>query len=82
LKPGNVIVTVNRHVIAANKKKLAEGADSIEAPFSVRSGRNGKPTYAVEVEFPAGARLVYNPYDPLKCGATVWLEADEVVLDL
>lgn len=75
------IVTVNRHVIAANEKKMDEGLEDIQAPFSCRSGRNGKPVYAVEVDFPKGAKLVYDPFKPLKCGATVWIEAEEVIID-
>jgi len=76
------IVTVNRHVIAVNKKKIAEGLNDIQAPFSVRHGRNGKPVYAVQVDFLGNVSLVYDPYRPLKCGATVWLEADEVIMDI
>lgn len=75
------IVTVNRHVIAANKKKAAEGLEDYQAPFSVRSGKHGKPFYAVQVEFPAGATLIYDPENPLKCGATVWIEAAEIACD-
>lgn len=75
-----MIVTINRHVIAANKKKQAEGLDDYQAPFSCRRGRNGKPTYAVSVEFSDGARLIYDPDNPLKCGATVWIEADWIVM--
>lgn len=66
------IVLINRHVIAANKKN-----GTTDPPISVRRGRNGKPTYYHEYPFECEAKLVYNPENPLKCGATVWLELEE-----
>lgn len=63
------IVVINRHVIAANRKNGTR-----EPPISVRRGRNGKPTYHHEYENSNPSKLVYDPDNPLKCGATVWME--------
>lgn len=67
-------VVVNRHKIRSNAK-----AGTTEPVFRVSNGKHGKPHYAYEVEFPAGARLVYNPEEPMPCGARVWIEAPEVI---
>ena len=65
-------VIINRNIIASNKKHGRKNA-----PISVRKGRSGKPEYHSEFEFNGPARLVYKPDNPLKCGATVWLEIEE-----
>ena len=67
------IVVINRHVIAANRKNGTN-----DPPISVRRGRNGKPGYYHEYPLESTGRLVYDPEHPLKCGATVWMEIDDV----
>lgn len=74
LKP--YIVTVRRDRIRDNRKRGYR--DPI---FRVSLGRHGKPWYAKSLSFPSGCELVYNPEKPLKCGATVWIEAYEVVTE-
>ena len=66
------IVIINRHVVASNRKHGKR-----EPPISVRKGRNGKPEYVSELSIDKPCRLVYNPENPLKCGATVWLEIED-----
>lgn len=63
-------VLVNRHRIKANKDH-----DSLDPPFSIQRGGR-VVAYAHEVRFDVPVRLVYSPDKPLKCGATVWLEAE------
>lgn len=63
------IVVINRHIIAKNRR---EG--TTEAPIRVSRGKYGKPTYHMDYELPAGARLCYDTVNPLPCGATVWIE--------
>ena len=66
------IVLINRHVIASNKKHGRQ-----DPPISVRNGKHGKPWYVSELVIDRPAKLIYNPENPLKCGATVWIEIDE-----
>lgn len=70
---------VNRGIIDANRK---HGEDT--PPFTIKRGKNGKPTYARRVRLPAGAELVYgeNGEAILPCGARaviVSTEAPEVL---
>lgn len=62
------IVVINRNKIASNKKNGTK-----EAVISVRRGRSGKPQYVDQFDIKDG-KLVYDPQNPLKCGATVWIE--------
>lgn len=71
-----IYVVVNRHRVQSNRKY-----NESQPVFRVSNGKYGKPDYAVEVQFPAGATLTEDRENPLPCGATVWIEAPEVVLD-
>ena len=66
------IVVVNKHIIHSNAK-----TGEHKEPLRMSNGKHGKPTYNNLVEFPGG-RLIYDPDHPLPCGASVWLELDEV----
>lgn len=67
-----VKVHVNQHVIRANK---VNGENN--PPLRViRKGRS-EPAYVVELV--GAARVVYSPDKPLKCGARVWIEADDAI---
>ena len=70
-------VVVNRHKVQSNRKYGEQ-----EPVFRISKGKYGKPFYAVEVEFPEGATLTEDTENPLPCGATVWIEAEEVVIDV
>lgn len=65
-----VKVHVNQHVIRANKMR---GEDN--PPLRIIRGRRSEP--AREVALIGPARVVYSPDKPLKCGARVWIEADD-----
>lgn len=65
-----VRIHVNQHVIRRNKMH-----GEYEPPLRViRKGRS-EPAYQVEIVGPA--RVVYSPDKPLKCGARVWIEAQD-----
>jgi hypothetical protein len=66
-----MIVTVNRHIVARNRKN-----NERQPPLRSSMGRYGKPKYHQEIKFNGGGRLIYNPDKPLPCGATVWIEID------
>jgi hypothetical protein len=65
-----VKVHVNQHVIRANKMKGENGP-----PLRIIRGSKSEPAY--EVELIGRARVVYSPDKPLKCGARVWIEAED-----
>lgn len=65
-----VRVHVNQHVIRRNKMR------GEKAP-PLRIIRKGKSEPAFEVELIGKARVVYSPDKPLKCGARVWIEAED-----
>lgn len=70
--PRRVIVHVNRHVLAANRKH-----DLNDPPLTVRRGRRTERFHSVELVGPA--RVVHSPDKPLPCGARVWIEAADAV---
>jgi hypothetical protein len=63
------IVVVNRHIATANRKHSRR-----EPPIRVSTGKYGKPTYHTLYEFSGKGRIVYDPDNPLPCGATIWVE--------
>ena len=68
-----MIIHINRHIIASNAKHGTK-----LAPISVKAGRANTYTNGVDIMDAQGnvvARVVYRPDKPLKCGATVWIEA-------
>lgn len=75
---GTWFTHINRGQIDSNTK---HGTN--QPPVRFQRGRHGKPTYAHEVELPAGSRLVYSPHEPiLPCGARLVitsLEAPRVI---
>ena len=62
-------IHINQHVIRANKK---HGTN--EPPITVKQGR--KNTYCHSVEVLGPSRVVYQPCNPLNCGARVWVETE------
>jgi hypothetical protein len=65
---------VNRNIIASNNKHGKE-----EPAVRFQKGRYGSPTYCLEVELPAGSRMVYKPSGKplLPCGARLVIQSDE-----
>ena len=80
------IVVVNRHRVNRNKRGIASDWEGYDPPsplpvFSVRAGKHGRPSYpeASRVYIGAPSYLVYNPDNPLPCGATCWIETEDDV---
>jgi hypothetical protein len=65
-----VRVHVNQHVIRRNKTH-GENAPPLRI---IRAGRS-EPAFEVDLIGPA--RVVYSPHKPLRCGARVWIEAED-----
>ena len=63
------IIHVNRHVIAANKKR-----GRVDPPLTVKNYRETNYGHNVHIDGPSV--LVYRPEKPLSCGATVWVETE------
>lgn len=68
-----MIITVNRHVVARNRKlPYAEREPIFRVSVTKRSAAREYRTGRIAL--PAGSVLVYDPDNPLACGATVWIE--------
>jgi hypothetical protein len=66
------IIHVNQHVIKSNRK------DGKEDPvLTVKTYKSN--TYAHEVAIHGPSTVVYNPNQPLSCGAHVWIETQAEV---
>lgn len=64
---------INRGIIDSNRK---HGRN--EPPVKFQEGKHGDPTYAYEVEFSAGGRVVYDHLGTiLPCGARLVIITDE-----
>lgn len=73
-------IHVNQHNLRKNKK---EGTDL--APITIKTYKDN--TYAKEViimgqDGKEAARLVYRPNKPLSCGATVWIETENEIINV
>ena len=56
---------INRGTIDSNRKHSRE-----DTPVKFQKGKYGKATYAMEVELPAGSRIIYDTKGTiLPCGA-------------
>lgn len=71
-------IHVNRHNMAANRK----AGDTRLPAWTVKLG-NGRNVRAVWFEIMADdqhpVNSVYDPYNPMKCGAVAWLETRATV---
>ncbi len=67
-----VRVHVNQHVIRANKMK-----GEMNPPLRIIRGGRSEPAF--EVALIGSARVIYSPDKPLKCGARLWIEAEDAV---
>lgn len=68
-------IHVNQHIIKANHK-----SGDRQPVISVKSYRDNQ--YAHEVLIKGECRVVYSPDNPLKCGATTWIETEDEVIVL
>jgi len=67
-------IHINQHKIRSNKKN-----NTNEPVITVKTSKNNY--YADEVEVKGSCKVVYKPYNPLSCGAKVWIETkDEVIM--
>jgi hypothetical protein len=67
------IIHVNQHVIRANTKYGTRNP-----VITVKQGRKNTYTHRVDILDASGntiASVLYQPDDPLECGARVWIEA-------
>lgn len=67
------IIHVNQHLIKHNSKHNTD-----YPVFRIQNGRvDDFPRYAREVIIKGDSKSVYSPDNPLRCGAKVWIEAEE-----
>jgi hypothetical protein len=66
------IIHVNQHHIKWNQKNEEQ-----RPVFTVKEGR--KNTYAREVIIHGPSKVVYQPKNPLSCGARAWIETQAEV---
>ena len=68
-------IHINMHVIRSNKKNGTN-----DPVITVKTYKSN--TYGHEVEILGKSKVVYNPKNPLPCGARVWIETDcDVLID-
>ena len=69
-----MIIHVNQHLVRKNQK------DGLQRPVvRVQRGRKGKSTYCQEAIIHGPSKVVYDPENPLPCGARVWIETEAFV---
>lgn len=68
------IIHVNQHNIKFNRKQ----GENIKPVLTVKSGKNN--LYCNEVTINGPSKVVYQPDNPLSCGAHVWIETTSEVL--
>jgi hypothetical protein len=66
------IIHVNQHIIKANKKNGTNFPT-----LTVKTYKNNK--YAREVIINGPSKVIYNPENPLSCGAVCWIETNSFV---
>lgn len=69
-------IHVNQHIIRRNAKE-ADIAKH-EPPLTIKTSRRNYKGYRVIIEGPSS--LVYEPEQPLPCGARVWIETTAAVV--
>jgi hypothetical protein len=60
------------HIIRRNQK-----TGEREPPLTIIRGSKRERGSAIEIV--GAAKIVYSPDKPLKCGARVWIEADDAI---
>jgi hypothetical protein len=70
-RKAKTVIHVNQHVIRRNRK---EGAS--EPPITVKQGKTNTYTNRVDiiVNDQVVASVIYQPDNPLSCGARVWVD--------
>jgi len=67
------IIHVNKNIIQYNSKH------KVNLPVC-RITENNKTKYGRTVDILGPSKMVYNPDNPLKCGAKLWIETDSDVI--
>ena len=67
-------IHVNRHHVAYNKKHRNDPDFTPRPPITVKTYKGSTPTDYVRIV--GDAKLVYQPSNPLSCGAEIWIETD------
>lgn len=67
------IIHVNQHVIKANRKN-----NEVNPVLTVKTYKTN--TYGSSVSIAGPCKVVYNPTEPLSCGAHVWIETESEVV--
>lgn len=68
------IIHVHRQKIAKNTKNGTN-----DPVIIVRKGKQRQ--YTNDVEMIGKTRMVYSPHKPLDCGARLWIETEDVLVD-
>ena len=75
-RPQKTIVHINSNIIKQNIKKSPEAR---KPAIAIKGAQLG---YVDRLEIPAPCRIVYQPDNPLPCGARVWIEVLNCDLEL
>ena len=65
-------IHVNQAIIKSNRKNNED-----KPVLTVKTYKSN--TYAKEVEIQGNSKVIYNPNNPLSCGAEVWIETENEV---
>lgn len=72
---------VNQKKIKTNAKRIKKDPlmtpDQLIPVVSLKQGKRNDLGYQMEIKGPC--RIVYQPYEPLPCGANLWIETFEAV---
>jgi hypothetical protein len=71
-----LFVVVNKHRVRSNAKIPENRADEREPVFRCSYGKYGPPFYLTKLAWDKPTKLIYNPAQPMPCGASVWMEID------
>jgi hypothetical protein len=70
-------IHVNQHIIKRNAKEL--DTSKHDPPLTIKTYKENKRAFSVKIDGPS--TLVYEPSNPLPCGARVWIETfSEVII--
>ena len=75
-KPTKKVIHVNQHMIRFNNKNPKQ----IKPPITIQTSKGSIRATNIEIE--GDSKLVYQPLEPLSCGARLWVETENpVILD-
>lgn len=69
-------IHVNRQKLGKNRRNKKQNKPLLPV-LTVELGKKKKHGHEVEITGPC--KLVYRPYQPLDCGATLWIEVDPTI---